>query len=88
MHTGKGTKNKGSSSVYTASEIETFPLRASRMGDTTSAAPPISPTVPLSWLQKDENDYDDAMAEISVEISRLDDEEKKLAKREKLERKT
>ena len=50
--------------------------------------PPVSPVVPHEWLAvEDDNEkiYDDQMAEISAEMSCLDEEEKKLAKREKLE---
>ena len=55
------------------------------MEDSTNAAPPVSPIVPPLWLKEDKNDYDDEMAEISAEMPCLDDEEKNLAKWEKLQ---
>ena len=48
MHTGKDAENESSSSDETACEIEKSPLRASQMGDSTSAAPPVSPIFPPS----------------------------------------
>ena len=83
MYSGKDVENESYSSIDTASEIEKSPLRTSQMGDQTSASPPILPIVPPSLLQEDEKDYDDEMAKISAKMSRLDDEEEKLAKQEK-----
>ena len=70
MHTGKDAENESSSSDETASEIEKSPLRTSQMGDSTSAASPVLPIVPSSWLQEDEKDYEEEMTEISAEMSR------------------
>ena len=70
MHTGKDAENKSSSSDETASEIEKSPLRASQMGDSTSAAPPVLPNIPPLWLQEDEKDYEEELTEISAEMSR------------------
>ena len=58
------------------------------LGNTAIATPPVLPVVPHEWLAVEdgiEKYYDDQMAEISAEMSRLEEEEKKLAKREKLE---
>ena len=88
MHSGKAPENESSSAVETSSEIDDSPWRAPILGNTASAAPPVSPVVPHEWLvveDENEKDYDDQMAEISAEMSRLEEEEKKLAKREKLE---
>ena len=84
MHSWKDAENE-SSSADTASEIEKSRLRALQMGESTSTAHPESPIVPPLWLQEDEKEYDDEMAEMSAEMSRLDDEEKKLATGEKLQ---
>ena len=87
MHSGKAHENESSSAVETSSEIDESPWRAPVLGNTASAAPPVSPVVPHEWLVEDDDDkdYDEQMAEISAEMSRLEEEEKKLAKREKLE---
>ena len=52
MHTGKDAENESSSSDETASEIEKSPLRASQMGDSTSAAPPYRRSFRLHGFKK------------------------------------
>ena len=88
MHSGKGADDESSSVEDTSSEVPNSPLRPSMMGNTATAAPPGTPIIPPSWLAEGdecEKDYDDQIAEMSAEMARLDEEEKKLQKRETLE---